>query len=86
MPKSISIHGLDDRLSRHLEEKAKIEGRSLNRTIKILLEEAMEPKAGGAAVRRGAFAEFLGVWKSRDKEEFEAATADFERVDEDAWR
>lgn len=86
MPKSITIHGLDDRISRHIEEKARAEGRSLNRTIKILLEEAVEPKAGGAAARRGSFSEFLGVWKRRDVEEFASATADIRRIDEESWR
>ena len=85
MPKSITIHGLDDRLSRRIEEKARTEGRSLNRTIKILLEEAIEPKVDAAA-RRDAFIEFLGVWKRRDVEEFEAATADLEKIEEDDWR
>jgi hypothetical protein len=86
MPKSITIHGLEDRISRRIEEKARAEGRSLNRTIKILLEEAIEPKAGGAAARREVYSEFLGVWKQHDMEEFASATADLRRIDEEAWR
>lgn len=86
MPKSITIHGLDDRISRRVEEKAKAEGRSLNRTIKTLIEEAIEPKVSGAATRRGMFSEFLGVWKRHEVEEFAAATADLRRIDKEDWR
>jgi len=86
MPKSITIHGLDDRISRRIEEKAKAEGRSLNRTIKILIEEAIEPKVSGAAARRGTFSEFLGVWKRHEAEEFASATADTRRIDKGDWR
>ena len=86
MPKSMTIHGLDDRISRRIEEKAKAEGRSLNRTIKSLLEEAIEPKASVALVRRGTFSEFLGVWKRHEAEEFAITTADLRRIDEETWR
>jgi hypothetical protein len=86
MPKSITIHGLDDRISRRIEEKAKAEGRSLNRTIKILIEEAIDPKVSVAADRRGTFSEFLGVWKRHEAEEFASATADIRRIDKGDWR
>ena len=86
MPKSITIHGLDDRIARRIEEKAKAEGRSLNRTIKILIEEAIEPKVSVAATRRSTFSEFLGVWKRHEAEEFASATADIRRIDKEDWR
>lgn len=86
MAKSITIHNLDDRLSMRLEEKARREGRSLNKTIKMVLEEAIEPKAGGAAARRDMFAEFLGVWKRSELDRFQAATAGLRQIDEDDWR
>ncbi len=86
MPKSITIHGLDDKISRRIEEKAKAEGRSLNRTIKILIEEAIEPKVSVAATRRGTFTEFLGVWKRHEVEEFAFATAELRRIDQEDWR
>lgn len=86
MPKSITIHGLDDRISKRIEEKAKAEGRSLNRTIKILIEEAIEPKVSVAATRRGTFIEFLGVWKRHEAEEFISATSDLRQIDKEDWR
>ncbi|MHB8836298.1 MAG: hypothetical protein ACYC9Y_11405 [Candidatus Methylomirabilia bacterium] len=86
MPKSITIHGLDDRISRRIAEKAKAEGRSLNRTIKILIEEAIEPKVSAAATRRGTFSEFLGVWKRHEAEEFASAAAETRRIDKGDWR
>ena len=86
MPKSITIHGLDDRISRRIEEKAKAEGRSLNRTIKILIEEAIGPKVSVAATRREAFSEFLGVWKRHEAEEFASVTADIRQIDKGDWR
>ena len=39
--KSITIHGLDEGLEAMIEEKARQEGLSLNKTVKMLLREAL---------------------------------------------
>lgn len=48
--KSITIHGMDDEMDRQIREKAAAEGKSLNKTIKGLLEQAL----GGRRSRLGS--------------------------------
>jgi len=82
--KSITIHGLDDSLDRIIREKAKIEGASLNKTIKKLLRESLgistEP------TKQSDFSEFLGVWSKEEFKKFEKSTKDFEKIDQADWR
>lgn len=69
--KSITIHGLDDSLDRIIREKAKIEGTSLNKTIKKLLRKSLG--VSGKSTIKSDFSEFLGVWSKQDFEKFEKA-------------
>ena len=85
MMKSISIHGLDDRISKKIDEKAKREGLSLNRTIKNLLEDALGLKSQKTKDHRDDFIEFLGVWSEEEAKAFEESIRDFERIDPEDW-
>ena len=85
MARSITIHGLDHSVAKLVEERAKAKGWSLNKTIKALLEEALESKGVETAKSRGDFAEFLGVWKKSEHQEFERASADLRRIDDKDW-
>jgi hypothetical protein len=84
--KSITIHGLDDAVARLIGERAKAERRSLNRTIKSLLEEALGVRPRDTARHAKDFAEFLGVWSKSDAAAFDHATADLRRVEPEEWR
>ncbi len=84
--KSITIHGVDPHLSGLLKKEAERSGLSMNRTVKRLLEEAMGVKPRPVGHNREHFEAFLGVWSSRDQNEFRAATADFEIVDDRDWQ
>lgn len=84
--KSLTIHGLDETVARMIENKARAEGQSLNKTIKNLLEESLgiRPAAGNRYAED--FAEFLGAWKKSDLKEFEEVTRDIRTIDEEDWR
>lgn len=84
--KSITIHGLDDAVSRLIEARARSQGQSLNRVIKALLEEALGVRPRDPARHAGDFEEFLGVWSRADADAFEAATEDFRRVEPGEWK
>lgn len=84
--KSITIHGLDDRLSEEIERKAKQDGLSLNKTIKRLLEEALGLSLKRKTDRSSEFAEFLGVWSDEDLTQFEESIRDFETIDSKDWK
>ncbi len=80
--KSITIHGMDDEMDRQIREKATAEGKSLNKTIKGLLEQAL----GGRRSRREEFADLFGCWSAADLAEFEEATKDLRQIDLDDWK
>jgi hypothetical protein len=84
--KSITIHGVDEQLAALLKQEAEKVGTSMNRTVKRLLEEALGLKPRSAGRNREVFKEFLGVWSQDDLAAFNAATADFETIDESDWR
>ena len=84
--KSITIHDLDDSLDALIQEKAKEEGLSLNRTVKMLLRKALGLEPGGNGDRRAGFAEFSGVWSKADATEFERNMKDLRKVDPRDWQ
>ena len=84
--KSITIHGLDETVSRLIEAKARAEGQSLNKTIKNLLEQSLGIKPAAKDLHGEDFMEFLGVWGEKDKKEFERAYQTLRTIDEEDWR
>lgn len=86
MAKSITIHGLDDYVVNLIEQKAKADGKSLNKTIHALLEEALDVRPVVDTARRQEFEEFMGVWKKKDLAEFEKRTEWLRVIDEEDWR
>ena len=81
--KAITIRNVDPKLSRALEREKRRRGTSLNQTVLDILRSALgvdtdQPRSNG--LRRLA-----GSWSDADLEEFEAATAVFEQVDEELW-
>ena len=83
---SITIHGLDLNLSKQIKDKAKIEGLSLNKTIKSLLEKALGIKPAEQNRYKNDFEEFAGVWKKSDLVEFSNNIKELEKIDEDDWK
>jgi hypothetical protein len=84
--KSITIHDLDEPLEAMIEEKAREEGLSLNKTVKRLLRKALGLEEPHNGERKGDFAEFSGVWSKADGKEFAKATRDLRRVDLRDWQ
>ena len=72
--KSITIHGLEKPLIDMIKSKAAVEGLSINKTIKKLLEESLGVKPRDIGAHRDDFKEFFGTWGKRDQEEFEKKT------------
>jgi len=84
--KAITIHGIDEEMSRLIRSEAYSQGLSLNKTIKQLLAKAL-----GLTVRskkRNDFSEFFGVWSKKEAEAFDKALekSGVERIDEEDWQ
>jgi plasmid stability protein len=84
--KSITIHQLDDTVSRMVEARAKSAGQSLNKTVKALLEQSLGMRPQEDRGHADDFAEFLGVWHDSDLQEFERGTAMLRSVNEEDWQ
>lgn len=81
--KSITVHNLDDTLTKLLKERADQNDTSLNQTIKKLLQQSLgiskQPK-------KHNFSEFSGAWSREEFDEFEHSTKDFEKIDSRDWK
>jgi hypothetical protein len=87
MKKSITIHDLDASTAKLIEERAKAEGRSLNKTIQALLEQALGVKPRELRPDRlEIFSEFLGKWQASDVARFERATKALRKIDDEDWQ
>lgn len=83
--KSISVHGVDKETEKTIKERAKNEGKSVNKVMKELVAQSL-----GLTARppdnRAEFADLCGVWTEEQASEFMELIADFEVVDAKDWR
>lgn len=84
--KSITIHNLDDSLEAMIAERARKEGLSLNKTVKLLLRKALGLDPAGGTEKKGDFSELCGVWSKGEKAEFDRSTKDLRRVEQRDWQ
>lgn len=84
--KSITIHGIDEPLAELIKSRAESEGLSMNKTIKMLLEESLGVQPRNNSTHRKAFEEFCGFWSEADVREFEKATTDFRNINAEDWQ
>jgi len=85
--KTISIHGIDIEMEKMIRERAKSEGKSVNKVVKELLADALG--LGGKKKkkdRRKEFEDLCGVWTKEEADQFLESIADFEKIDEEDWK
>ncbi|OHD80158.1 MAG: hypothetical protein A3J97_00945 [Spirochaetes bacterium RIFOXYC1_FULL_54_7] len=84
--KSMTVHKMDDLLLEAIKERADAKGNSINTTIKELLARAVGLEGNQEnPTQASGYRRFLGRWTADDTAAFEAATADFERIDASDW-
>jgi hypothetical protein len=84
--KSISIHGIDDPAYRLLKAKAQAERRSINQTVKAILDKSLGISSPVQEPHRKEFEDMCGTWSVREKEEFDKATEYSEKIDPEEWK
>ncbi len=85
--KSISVHGIDEETEKAIQERAKTEGKSVNKIVKELIAKALGIGGqSGAADKREAFADLCGLWTEEEAGRFLDAIGDLESVDLKDWR
>ncbi|MBN1129958.1 MAG: hypothetical protein JXA71_13275 [Chitinispirillaceae bacterium] len=84
--KSLTIHNIEDPLLALLREKAQREDKSINQTVKEMMELFVGIKTGRCDKHRSEFEDLFGVWSEEDAVEFKKATKDFEKIDTEEWK
>jgi hypothetical protein len=85
--KSVSVHGIDKETENAINERAKVEGKSVNKVVKELIAKSLglgDPR--GCKDKREEFVDFCGVWTSEEAAEFLGRIEDLEAVDAKDWR
>jgi plasmid stability protein len=75
--KSISVHGIDEEMEKAIEERAKREGKSVNKIVKELIAKALGI-GDKPPDNRAEFADLCGVWTEAEAAEFLELIADLE--------
>ncbi len=79
--KNLTIRNVPDELHEALQQERRRRGESLNRTVIDLLRQRLAL----GVTRSNGLARLAGEWSEEEFRRFEAATAPFERLDEDLW-
>ena len=82
--RTMTIRNVSTELSAALEAERRRRGLSLNRTVLMLMQEALGVGAG--ACRSNGLRRLAGSWSESDFREFEQAVAPLSEVDEEIWR
>jgi ferritin-like protein len=82
--KSISVHGIDEKMEKKIAERARIEGQSVNRIVKELIARALG-MGDKPPDNRAMFEDLSGVWTEEEEREFSDSIADLEKTDEKDW-
>ena len=83
---STTLHNLNDALYALLKQKARKEGKSLNRTIQDLLLESLG--LGGKPARRGkkdVYDEMCGAMPMEERTRMEESEKEFEATHDEDW-
>jgi len=83
--KSISVHGIDEEMEKAIKERAKNEGKSVNKIVKELVARSLG-MAGRPPDNRAEFEDLCGVWTEEQASEFMELIADLEVVDAKEWQ
>ena len=82
--RSITIHDLDEELSRRLTAEAQRQRTSKNSLIKRILAREMGLPEGGSYA--DDYREFVGLWSDSDLREFQGSQKGNSSVDPGDWR
>jgi hypothetical protein len=79
----LTVRNVPPDLARALGEEKRRRGVSLNRLVIDLLRQALG--LGWGTPPQNGLEKLAGDWSQKDLEDFETATAVFEKVDEEQW-
>jgi plasmid stability protein len=83
--KSFTIHNIDEKLAKEIKKLAQREGKSVNQTVKALLQKTLG-HGSDEEVKKTEFLDLFGVWSEDDILEFEKNIDELNIVDERDWK
>lgn len=82
--KHLTVRNVPPELAEALRKEKNRRGKSVNQVVIELLRQALGLEPG--QVRSNGLAALAGTWTQEELEEFEAAIAPLEVIDEELWR
>jgi hypothetical protein len=84
---AITLRDIPEELEKILEQRAKAEGLSMNRTVIKMLEEAsgLAPEVVKPKLNHD-FDEFAGIWTDEEADEFDKRIAEISQIDWEMWK
>lgn len=83
--KSISVHGIDEETEKKIGERAKSEGKSVNKIVRELIAKGLG-RGEKPPDNRAEFMDLYGLWTEAEAAEFMKLVADLELIDPREWR
>lgn len=83
---TMTLRGIDDSVARTLKERARQEETSVNAITLKILKEALGLEKRKRTATYHDLDQLAGTWSPQEYDDFIAATAVFEKVDEDMWK
>lgn len=83
---TMTIRGIDEKISKILKEKSRQEGVSVNSTLLKIIKENLGIERKKRSVIYNDLDHLAGSWSEKDYKEFKGKIADFEKVDEKMWK
>ena len=80
----LTIRNVPPKLADALDQEKRRRGTSLNRTVLDLLAQSLGQSPTGR--RSNGLGKLAGTWSEEEFQQFEAAVAETERIDEELWR
>jgi|WetSurMetagenome_2_1015567.scaffolds.fasta_scaffold46417_3 hypothetical protein len=80
----LTVRGVPMDVAKALRSETRRRAKSLNQTVIELLRQSLG--LGWDAPAGNGLEKFGGTWTHEDLDQFERATAVFERIDEEEWR
>ena len=83
--KSFTIHNIDDKLAKEIKKLAQREGKSVNQTVKTLLQKTLG-QGSAEDMKKSEFLDLFGVWSEEDELEFKKNIEELNIVNDRDWK
>jgi plasmid stability protein len=84
--KPLTLRNLPEAVGAAILRRAALEGTSLNRTVALVLEEALAPYAHSGTREYHDLDDLMGTWSRAEAEAFDRVLGDQREVEPDLWR